>query len=35
MDRDMTRENADAYVEIAVMRRGGEEEFFSAVPVAA
>ena len=35
MERDMTREDADAYVRMAVMRRGVEEEFFSAVPAEA
>jgi hypothetical protein len=32
LDRDMTYEDAEAYVRMAVMRRGVEEEFFSAVP---
>jgi hypothetical protein len=32
MDGDMTKENADAYVKMAVWRRGVDEEFFKAVP---
>ena len=32
MDRGMTRENADAYVRMAVMRRGVEVEFLSEIP---
>jgi len=32
MDRDMTKENADAYVKIAVMRRGVETHIYKAVP---
>jgi len=32
LDRGMTRENADAYVRMAVMRRGVEVEFLSEIP---
>jgi hypothetical protein len=32
MDRGMAREDAEAYVKMAVMRRAVAEEFFSAVP---
>jgi hypothetical protein len=32
MDRNLTLENAEAYVSMAVMRRGVDEEFFKAVP---
>ena len=34
MDRNMTADNADAYVRMAVMRLGVDEEFFKAVPAA-
>ena len=32
MDRNMTALNAEAYIEMAVRRRGVEEEFYKAVP---
>lgn len=32
MDRGMTEANAEAYVNMAVIRRGVEKEFFKAVP---
>jgi hypothetical protein len=32
MERGLTHKNAEAYVMMAVMRRGVEDEFFKAVP---
>ncbi|MGA8615153.1 MAG: hypothetical protein WB760_26430 [Xanthobacteraceae bacterium] len=34
MDRNMTSENAEAYIKMAVIRRGVDDEFFKAVPAA-
>lgn len=35
MDAKMTKPNAEAYVAMAVMRRGCDEEFFAEVPTGA
>ena len=32
MERGLTKENADAYIKLAVMRRGVETHFYKAVP---
>lgn len=34
MDRNMTSENAEAYVKMTVIRRGVDDEFFKVVPAA-
>ena len=32
MDRGLTKENAEAYIKMAVMRRGVDEEFYTTQP---